>query len=154
MQQNQRVFVSALGHAKYWKIHSKSFRNQAQTEQKKVPKESSAKKCWKMKNEQPSIVLAIFLLSAGLEKQQKIIQNRRKINFKFRCALEHDFVRIFVDSGTNLGSQIEPESRKNQVEKQVDFKKKRGWSLPRSEPSSLVRDPPPLATHNYAPDLP
>ena len=43
--------------------------------------------------------------------------------------------------------------RKNQVEKQVDFKKKRGWSPAGSYPSSLVGGPS-LATHNYAPDHP
>ena len=109
------------------KIEPNTFQNQAQTEQKKVPKESSTKKCWKMKNEQPSIVFAIFLLSASLEKQRKMIQNQRKFNFKFRCALEHNFLLILVDLGANLGSQIEPESWKKQVEKHVDFKKKRGW---------------------------
>ena len=68
---NQKVFGSALGRKKYWKILPKSFQYQAHTEKKKVPKESSTKHCWKMKNEQTSIVFAICLLSAGLEKQRK-----------------------------------------------------------------------------------
>ena len=84
-----------------------------------------------------------FYCQLDLKIKEKLTQNRRKSSFKLRCALEHNFLWILVDFGANLGSQIEPESRQNQVEKQVDFMKKRGRSMPISEYSSLVPDPRP-----------
>ena len=98
---------------------------------KRYQKKAQRKNAESWKTNNPPSFLLYFYCQLDSKIKEQIIQNRRKSNFKLRCALEHYFLRIFVDFGANLGSQIKPESRKNQVEKQVDFKKKRGWSMAR-----------------------